>query len=163
MFAQQFEARILWRSPRWLSFLKWPSAHEVAFGDFIAEFDFKMNVVNLRHDDGSQLEIASFSTQEGRAAVSTIKGRIKCGQHTIELVPPDGSAGPKLLIGEKGAKATEVSLSCDSGEYSCADSFRISPKVDGRDAYLEVEYSEGSFELAVISASLLVFNRFSAN
>ena len=123
-----------------------------------------MNVVRLRYSDGRVREVASFPAQQGRASVSTIKGLIECGQHSVEFIQPDGESSSKLLITEVGEQpALDICRTMENGEYVYAEKFRIIPSVNGRDAYLKVQYNDNSMHLSVISASLLVFNRFAAN
>ena len=162
----RLEARILWKSPRWFSWLKWPSAEEIDFGDFIALFDFKQSAVVLRYPDGREYQIATFESQAKRVSISSLVGAIETECYQVENSTPQLESGGSahIVIDRKSdGRSDEVEVvkseTCNSS-FRYKGLFLITPKVVRPDSFLSIEYAEDAFELAVLSACLLMFQRF---
>jgi len=160
----ELEARILWKTGRLLRFLKWPSAHEVDFGEFLVEFDFKQGLVVIRYPDGGVMEIASFTAQKRGVSITSIVGEICVGDdYLIELHP--ATAESAAFISCSSVKNSEwrhdLALDSVSGNWEIGDRVRLTSVVEGGDAFLKVLYAKESMELALILASLTAFLRFS--
>ena len=145
--------------------MKWPSANEVDFGEFIVAFDYKQGTASIRYLDGAEYLLATFQPQKQTRAASEISGdiQIRSSAHTLQLACP--------LVSEDGS--VQLSISVDTAEelklegsiitaIRCRDAFTITPIIAGREVYLAVDYEEESQDLATFVASLLVFSRFSA-
>jgi len=161
----ELEARILWKTGRLLRFLKWPSAHEVDFGEFLVEFDFKQGLVVIRYPDGRVVEIGSFlSLQKRGESITSIVGEICVGDgYLVELHPAtaEKSAFIYCTTPLMDGWEHELQLDASNGKWEIADRVCLVSVVEGRDAFLKVLYAKESMELALILASLTAFLRFS--
>lgn len=147
--------------------MKWPSANEVDFGDFLVVFDFPRGTARMRYPNGDEKQLASFDPQKQTREVGKITGKIFCGGFTIELLLPVVDEKGKLRM---SITSNETQQNCDSEHESLRGdiksfiryegAFTVRPKIDGRDAYLEIEITEKAHELAILVASVLVFQRF---
>jgi hypothetical protein len=160
----ELEARILWKTGRLLRFLKWPSADEVDFGEFLVEFEFKQGLIRLRYPDGQVLQIGSFTAQKRGTNITSIVGPIRVADdYFVELKPAtsdsDACIRCSMVQGEEWSQ--ELQMNQTSGEWNVSDRVSLVSVVEGRDAFLKVLYAKESMELAVILASLTVFLRFS--
>ncbi|MFT5882935.1 MAG: hypothetical protein ACI9FG_001444 [Crocinitomicaceae bacterium] len=161
----ELEARILWKTGRLLKFLKWPSAHEVDFGEFLVEFDFKQGLIVTRYPDGRVIEIGSFlSLQKPGKSITSIAGQICVGDdYFIELHPATDEKSAFIHCATSLIDGWEYDLQLDTsnGEWVIADRVSLVSVVEGRDAFLKVLYTKENIPLAVVLASLIAFLRFS--
>ncbi|MEO1856029.1 MAG: hypothetical protein ABGY95_01515 [Rubritalea sp.] len=160
----EFEARLLWKTARLFKFLKWPSAHEVDFGAFTAEFDFEEGRVLMRHPDGKVQELGGFSTQKRATSITKIEGPIRVGSDfLVEICPAttEHAASIKCSSCKNVDQAWLMKMDASSGEWLVADGISLKSAVEGRDAFLKILSNESDVDLAVVLASLTVFLRFS--
>ena len=166
---ENLQARIHWRCLSWFKALKWPSANEADFGDFLVVYDFKKGETLIRNVDGTTRMLASFEPQSKTSSVSEIEGEILCGGHALQLGTPFVESGgvvqlsitPKTADKIAGSAVHELSGSLlTSLRYE--ESFCITPMIEGRDVYTSVDYTSDAKDLAIFVTSLLVFSRFSA-
>ena len=166
---KRLQARIYWRCLSWFKALKWPSANEIDFGDFLVVYDFKRGEVRAVYPDREARLIASFLPQRQTKSVSEVEGGMSCGEYSLRLGSPLVLSGGavQLSITLKSALLAETrELVGLSGDLLSAlrykDSLCITPVIEARDVYLNVDCEVGVEDLAILVASLLVFSRFSA-
>lgn len=163
------QARIHWRCLSWFKALKWPSANEADFGDFLVVYDFKKGKTFIRNVDEATRTLATFEPQSKTRSVSEIKGGICCGGYTLQLGTPFVESGGvvQLSITPKATDKIAVSAAHElSGSLLTSlryeESFCITAMIEGRDVYTSVDYTADAKDLAIFVTSLLVFSRFSA-
>ena len=160
----ELEARILWKTGRLFKFLKWPSAHEVNFGTFVVEFDFKNGQLWARYPDGRNLEIGTFTPQKRGTSITSIVGPIRiAGDYLVELQPATEQQSAAISCKNHASDELLAQFKMDDGEgeWRVAERISLIPVIEGRDAFLKILYTEKDLELAVVLASLTVFLRFS--
>lgn len=147
-----------------LRFLKWPSAHEVDFGDFLLEFEFMNGLVCAHYPDGNVRQLARFSPQKRGTSITSIIGRIRVGEdYLVELQPATAECAAMVNCSSTIDDELSWQLQMDSAnsEWLLDGRLVLKSAIEGRDAFLKVRASEESLDLAVVLASLIVFLRFS--
>ena len=144
----ELEARILWRTGRVFKFLKWPSAHEVDFGEFVVDYEFKNGLVFLRYPSGRVEQIASFNSQKRGASITGIEGPIRVADDYLVELQPATDAGA-ISIGcamvDDETWSHELAMDRVDGDWSISDKVRLVSVVEGRDDFLKVSYTEGEY------------------
>lgn len=161
----ELEARILWHSLKWLTFIKWPSSHEIDFGAFVIAFDFAEGVAEKVGLDGQKCAIAHFEPCSAEKGVLGIGGKITVGNHTIEVDLSEGESSlSRCVIASPDSGESEDELvEYREGQgriFRYKNHISIRPRlVDGR-VTLAVESDPTHMDLATMLTCFLVFNRY---
>ncbi|MGJ8673817.1 hypothetical protein [Rubritalea sp.] len=161
----EFEARILWHSARWLSFIKWPSSNEVDFGDFVVKFDFSKGVAEKVYVGGRRESLATYAPVESKQGLLGIRGAIEVKNHVLEFqLKEDESGIERCVISEISDPATREQLEevwvGKERFFRFKERLMITPRNEAGRVILSAQCEESYAYLAIVLACFLVFNRY---
>ena len=144
----------------WFKAMKWPSGHQVDLGDSLLEFDFDACRV-MEISNSSEREVARFSQQKRKTHLGSLVGEIRCGDFIVERHASE--EGQPLKVTVKTADSSEqvdLMMRKIHQPVVCEGAFELNFLNDNKDSRVEIKSTEEARDVAVLVASLLLFNRF---
>ncbi|WP_018969186.1 hypothetical protein [Rubritalea marina] len=156
----QLTARQHWNSVSWFKPMKWPSGHQVDLGDALLEFDFDACRVT-EISDGVEREVARFPDQKRGTHLGSLAGAFRCGEFIVERHASDEGDPLKVTVKAAGGNdSVELMMRKVHQPVLCEGAFELNFLNDNKDSRVEIKSSNEARDVAVLVASLLLFNRF---
>lgn len=156
----ELDARQHWNSVSWFKPMKWPSGHEVDLGGSLLEFDFEAcRIMEVGKTEAR--ELARFTEQKRKVHLGSLVGEIRCGDFVIERhASAEGEPLKVTVRAADGGDAVDLLMRKVHQPVVCEGAFELHFLNNNKDSRVELKSSAEARDVAVIVASLLLFNRF---